>query len=191
MNTRQILIWIKNNLVPSINQAIAQSQKPDTILIYTTDWLVGITARETGDLINRYASANTKPEIMHTLMRGDYSQRPGETEKSYHGYGYTQIDIASFPDFVKSGDWKIPLKLYLKTIEILEEKRLYIEKHFQKLGGDQLNRAITASYNCGEGNIVKVLSEGKDIDAFTTDHNYSADVWQKRNFYKQIIAELN
>lgn len=191
MTTREILIWIHRNLRPYIDNAIIVKKQANPNLIYTPDWLVGITYRETGVLIARYASQGMKPEDIHTLMRGDYSQRPGEKEKSHHGYGYTQIDIASFPEFVKSGKWKDPLQCYLMAIDVLEGKRKYIEPHLPKLGGDDLQRAITAAYNCGEGNVYKALSAGNDVDSRTTGHDYSKDVWQRRNFYKQIVSELN
>lgn len=191
MTTRQILLWIHINLLQHINIAIDEKKKTNRHLIYTPDWLVGITFRETGGLINKYASVNTKADIMHTLMKGDYSQRPGEKEKQYHGFGYVQVDINSYPDFVKSGAWKDPLKCYLKAIDVLEEKRKYIEGHMIRLGGDDLHRAITAAYNCGQGNVVKALAAKKDVDAYTTGHDYSKDVWQRRAFYQQIVTELN
>jgi hypothetical protein len=191
MTTREVFIWMHINLRQYIDNAILVKKQANPSLIYTPDWLVAITYRETGELINRYASQCMKPEVVHTLMRGDYSQRPGETEKQYHGYGYTQIDIASFPAFIKSGKWKDPLQCYLMAIDVLEGKRHYIEPHLPKLGGDDLQRAITAAYNCGEGNVVKALTASSDVDSRTTGHDYSKDVWQRRNFYKQIVSELN
>jgi hypothetical protein len=191
MTTRDVLIWIHRNLRPYIDNALIVKKQNNPNLIYTPDWLVGITYRETGGLIARYASQGMKPEVTHAMMRGDYSQRPGEKEKSYHGYGYTQIDIASFPSFVKSGKWKDPLQCYLMAIDVLEGKRHYIEPHLPQLVGDDLHRAITAAYNCGEGNVVKVVIAGQDIDSRTTDHDYSKDVWQRRNFYNQILLELH
>jgi hypothetical protein len=191
MTTREILIWIHVNLRPFIDRAIDQAKQKNPGLLYTPEWLVGMTYRETGGLINKYGRVGTKPEIIHSLMRGDFSKRPGEKEASYHGYGYMQIDIGSFPEFVKSGDWKDPFKTYLKAISVLDGKLQYIEQHFPRLGGDDLHRAITAAYNCGEGNVVKVLTAGNDIDSRTADHNYSLDVWQKRSFYRQILQDLN
>jgi hypothetical protein len=189
MTTRQVLLWIHMHLVPHIEKALAEARKKNPALLYSTDWLVAITYRETWTLIKKYASSNTKPDIMHSLMRGDYSQRPGEKEASYHGYGYTQIDIASYPEFVKSGAWKDPFKLYQKTIAVLEEKRLYIESKLPKLGGDQLQRAITAAYNCGQGNVVKALVAGNDVDSRTTNRDYSREVGEKRIFYREIELE--
>jgi hypothetical protein len=191
MTTRGILIWIHVNLLSSIQGAIAEAKKKNPALLYTPDWLAGIAYRETGGLINKYGNVGTKPEIMHTIMRGDFSKRTGEKEASFHGYGYWQIDIGSFPEFVKSGDWKDPLKCCIKAIDVLEGKRLYLESKLPKLGGEDLQRAITAAYNCGEGNVTKVLLAGQDVDTRTTGHNYSAEVWQRRSFYKQIVTELS
>jgi hypothetical protein len=191
MTTREILIWIHVNLLPSITQAITEAKKKNPGLIYTPDWLVGIAYRETGGLINKYGSTNVRPDIMHTLMRGDYSKRDGEKFAMHHGFGYWQIDIDSYPEFVKSGNWKDPFKCCLQAIDVLESKRQYIESKLPKLGGDDLHRAITAAYNCGEGNVVKVLVAGQDVDTRTTGHDYSAEVWQRRSFYKQIVTELS
>jgi hypothetical protein len=99
-----------------------RGQEEKSGLLYTPDWLAGIAYRETGGLINKYGNVGTKPEIMHTIMRGDFSKRTGEKEASFHGYGYWQIDIGSFPEFVKSGDWKDPLKCCIKAIDVLESK---------------------------------------------------------------------
>lgn len=186
MTERDILQWINTNLGSAIERAIvyARGKFPDHP--YTKDWLAGIIMRETGFLIARYVKAGTTPAIIHTLMRGDYGQRPGEKEKAYHGYGYTQIDIASYPDFVKSGDWKDPFKTICKAIAVLEEKRAYLEPKFPNVKGDSLYRAITAAYNCGQGSVAHVLNEGKDIDARTYNHDYSREVWRFREIFNTL-----
>lgn len=191
MTTREILVWIHLNLRASIDKAIEKKKSDNPALIYTPEWLAAITYREVGELIRRYVMAGTKTELMHTLMRGDFSQRAGEKEKRYHGYGYTQIDIGSYPEFAISGDWKDPLKCYLKAIDVLESKRHYIERHMIRLGGDNLYRAITSAFNCGEGNVVKALAADKDVDYYTTGHNYSLEVWQRKQFYNQIVSEVS
>lgn len=180
MTERQAIFWIKDNLGPLIVKAIAG--RPG--VIYTEDWLAAMAYRETGILILRYQG---KPlNIIAPLMQGDYGQRPGENENIYHGFGFWQIDKDSFPDFVKSGDWKDAFKSCVNVIKILEEKRIYLQAHFPALTGDEINRAITASYNCGQGNELKALEEGKDVDVYTFNHDYSAEVWRFREIYKSF-----
>jgi len=41
-------------------------------------------------------------------MKGDYGKRPADAAKQYHGFGFWQIDIASFPSFISSGKWVDP-----------------------------------------------------------------------------------
>lgn len=186
MTERDILSWINNNIGRAIDMALAHAREKTPDLIYTKDWLAGLTMREVGFLIARYVKEGVKPEIIHTLMKGDYNQRPGETEKFYHGFGYPQIDIGSYPDFVKSGDWKDPFKVFRKAIDVLETKRLYLTPHFPNLQGDSLCRAIIAAYNCGEGNVKHVLEAGEDIDHRTYNHDYSAEVWRFRQIFNTL-----
>lgn len=192
MTNTEILRWIKANLSPTIQQALGAAKQKNPNLLYAEDWLAAIACRETGQLIDkRLVTAGALPSgrqlaVIAPLMMGDYSQRPGETEKSHHGFGFWQADIASFPEFVKSGDWKDPAKACAMAISILEGKRLYLQPHFPNLAGDDLDRAITAAYNCGEGNVRDVLNEGHDIDIRTTDKNYSAQVWEFRKIYQSL-----
>lgn len=184
MTETQILQWIKDNLSPIINKAITV----ESPIIYTEDWLAGIVCRETGILISKYAPKDLSLESISSLMRGDYSQRKwkGETSKRYHGFSFFQIDVDSFPDFVSSGQWKDPYLSCLKAINVLESKRKYLQARFKLLSGEELDRAITASYNAGEGNISKSLLAGEDIDSRTANHNYSKEVWRFRDEYKKL-----
>lgn len=185
MTEKQTIHWILTNLGPDIDKALAAKYKnPD--LLYTKDWLAGMCYRETGFLINRYVTQGIATKNIHSLMRGDYGQGPGEIEKSYHGFGYWQIDIGSYPAFVKSGDWKDPYKTCVKAITVLEEKRVYLQKQLPTLTGEQLNRAITAAYNCGQGNVTKALKAGKDVDIYTHQHDYSKEVWRYREIAKPL-----
>lgn len=183
MNNIDIARWIKNNLSPFIKEAI----KTKGTQLYTEAWLAGITMRETGILIARHAPLTKDLHALASVMMGDKSQRPGETTAWYHGFGFTQIDIASFPDFIKSGDWKDPLKVYLKTIDVLEGKRRYIVARFANLQGDNLKRYITAAYNCGEGNEAKVISKHIDVDAYTANHDYSKKVFEFAEIYNNLL----
>ena len=56
-----------------------------------------------------------------------------------HGYGLMQIDDRSYPDFIKSGDWKDPRENIFKGAEVLDEKFRYISGNIGK------------TLTCGEG----------------------------------------
>jgi hypothetical protein len=186
MGEKETMQWILDNLGEIIRRSIDDSKVINPELLYTPDWLAAMCYRETGFLIARYVGQGKRPEAIHQLMRGDYSQRPGEKEKDYHGFGYWQIDVASFPDFIISGNWKDPYKTCMKAIAVLEGKRKYLQKR-TRITDEALHRAITAAYNCGEGNVMKVLDKGQDIDIRTHQHNYSAEVWRFRAIAQKIL----
>ena len=179
MTVTQELKWIKTNLSITIKRALIDS---DTIL-YTEPWLAGMVEQETGWLIGRYGNSIADLQTVSSLMKGDFTQRPGEAEKQYHGFGFIQVDIASYPDFVKSGDWKDPYKNIMKAISILEEKRKYLLGIFPELSGDSLNHYITAAFNCGQGNEAKVIHPHLDPDAYTAHHSYAKNVFDYANQY--------
>lgn len=184
MSVIQILKWIKDNLALDIQAALAKF--PDSI--FTEADLAGIITREVGGLIARYAFVKPSVPVANicSLMRGDYSARHGELEKTYHGYGITQVDIASFPDFVKSGAWKIPLKCCIKSLQILEGKKSYILTKYPGLEGEALKHATLSAYNCGEGNVVKALAKNLDSDSYTTGHNYAGQVEEFSESYSNL-----
>jgi hypothetical protein len=183
MTNTDVLKWIKRNLGSIMLSSIERAKVKNPSLLYTEDWLAAIACRETGRLITRYPNAPLAD--VSAVMRGDLSQRDGEFEKRYHGYGFWQADIDSFPDFVRSGAWKDPVKACDMAIAVLEGKRAYISQ-YSNVSGEQLARAVTAAYNCGEGNVMKVLTAGHDIDSKTTDHNYSKNVWEFRAIYQTL-----
>ncbi len=176
MTEKAILQWIKTNLSPVIGKAIMDS-KTD---LFKTDLLAAMAMREVNFLIARHAD---KPlEQVSKLMKGDYGQRAGEKAKQYHGYSFWQIDTASFPDFINSGDWQDPYKSCLKAISVLEGKRKYL---VSKLGEVPLN-AIVAAYNTGEGNVYRSLKNGWDVDKTTHNKDYSKEVFRYRDIYNSL-----
>lgn len=187
MTQAQILSWIKTNLGPHIQKAL--SENPG--VIYTEDWLAGMAYRETGFLIARYMAKKMPPEMIHALMMGDYSQRNGEVKKYYHGFGYWQIDTGSYPQFINAGHWRDPFLTCMKAIAVLEEKRKWLAGKFKINDSDLADRAITAAYNCGQGNVYKALKAGKDVDLYTHNHDYSRMVWQYRETYRKLINGNN
>jgi len=184
MTEKEILFWIKGNLGPLIQKAFAERKNT----IYTEDWIAAMIYRETGFLIGRYVAQKVKFQTICELMKGDYGQRPGETEKQYHGFGFLQIDIKSFPDFVRSGNWKNPYLTIVKAIDVLESKRKYLEtkSEYLRLNDDQKARAITAAYNTGEGNVFKSVVAGRDVDSTTYNKDYSKEVWRFIEIYRSL-----
>lgn len=188
MTNLNILEWIKENLADDINTAIAQVGDN----FYTEDWIASIACREVGVLINRYVTQNPYIKVVDLapLMRGDYTKRPADTEFTYHGFSFWQIDLASFPDWIKTGAWKDAVKSCVKAINVLQSKRNYIVTHISPLvlDNNSLQRAMTAAYNCGEGRIVQVIhtKPAIDLDTFTTNKNYSAQVFEFRNAYNSL-----
>jgi hypothetical protein len=182
MTQLEIMGWYKNNLFTIVVKAIEEKKKDNPNLLYTPDWLIAMAYRETWTLLithikNRTPFKNIEP-------KGDYGRRQGELEKQFHGFGYFQIDIGSYPEFVKSGDWKDPYKCTLKAIEVLEEKRQSIEKSFPNL--DNIEQAITAAYNSGQGNVLKAIKKGADVDTYTHEKNYSKMVWEYRKLFNSL-----
>jgi hypothetical protein len=178
---KDMMQWIKDNLGNMINQAVAGSN-------YTQDWLAGMAARETGFLFTRYANRGRSFDEISSLMLGDPIKRPGETAVVYHGFGYWQIDIGSFPDFINSGQWKDPLATAKMAVTVLDQKRAFlINKGWQqKLTPVMFERAVTAAYNCGQGNVDKALSSNNDVDYYTFSKDYSKEVFRYRSIYANL-----
>ena len=52
------------------------------------------------------------------------------------------------------------------------------------LTGGQLLQAAIAAYNCGAGNVLQAIRDGRDLDFYTTKRNYSADVLNRSGFFQ-------
>ncbi|MCK9209273.1 MAG: peptidoglycan-binding protein [Ignavibacteriaceae bacterium] len=168
-----LLAWIKRDLGPYIKKAIAGS-------IFTEDWLGAIAARETGFLIIRYVNKGYDLDTITKLMKGDFNNG------IYHGFSFWQIDIRSFPEFINSGKWLDIQASANKAVDVLTGKMKYLKKHEEKLGEYWFSRAITAAYNCGEGNVEKAILAGKDIDSRTFNKDYSKEVFRMKEVYKSV-----
>ncbi len=128
-------------------------------------------------------------------IEGDF--RDGE----YHGYGLMQVDIGSFPNWVKSGAWRDPLQSIAKGAGVLDGKRTEIEQGQGKTltiegrsfvgrkfdTADQALQVATACYNCGLWGYY-AFSKGEPIDSYTTGKNYSTDVWLRKAFFTALLT---
>lgn len=176
---KDILIWIHDNLGEAIRE-LTDVKYADTP--YTEALIAGIACRETGCLIKPFVNKGYDFETICNKMIGDHG----------HGYGFIQIDDRSYPVFLRDtplSDYKAYLE---KAILVLEEKRKYIEsKGFtkDKLGEDEWLRAIVAAYNTGQGNVVKSLARGLDVDRTTYNGDYSKEVMQFRYTYYEMYKE--
>jgi hypothetical protein len=189
------MIWIRRELGPAQLKAMEIVNAKNPGCIYTTDLLAAMAMREVGWKLAEFIASGLKAKAIWPIMRGDYSQREGEKEKSYHGYGPWQIDIGSYPQFVKSGDWKDPVKCCVKALEVLEEKRRYLVERFPDLKDHDLLLAVVCSYNAGQGNISKVLrgemknKKGEvvtDVNYPTHGRDYGREVFRFRDLYNAL-----
>jgi hypothetical protein len=172
---------MKEWLGPVIQEAL--TQRPG--LIYTEEWLAAIAYQETGPLLHRYIAREMEFDDICTLMRGSYSRRNREPKKRFHGFSFWQLDMGSYTDFLLSGDWKHPFRSCLKLIDILEKKRKFLVTRC-RLKGDELCQAITAAYDCGQGNVIKAIKNDLPIDHFTYRKNYSTEIWKVRQEYLKL-----
>ena len=177
----KMMQWIKDNLGSIISTAIQGSN-------FTEDWLAGMCARETGFLFSRFANQGLDFDSICPLMKGDFSKRKGESQKMFHGFGFWQIDIGSFPAFVNSGNWQDPLETAKMAVDVLtnNENSLQQKGWDQKLSPVMFDRAVTASYNCGAGNENRALSKNLDVDNFTFSKDYSKEVFRYRSIYASL-----
>lgn len=184
MTDQQLSNWIKQHLGPIINDCLIKTETAD---IYSEDLLGAMAQRETGIKMFKYLGKDPAMNVnaLSELMLGDYGQRPGEAEPRYHGYGFWQIDIKSFPEFVNSGDWKDPHKCCIKAINVLLGKRNYLKDRLPGLTGEDFERANVAAYNGGEGGVMRAILNHQDVDKHTFNEDYSAVVWKYRHLYQQ------
>lgn len=187
---KDILKWIHDNLGETIRELVNGEFK-DTV--YTEALIAGLICRETGFLILRYANQGMDLIAIASRMKGDYGRRAGESAPQYHGYGFVQIDTGSYPQFIRDtplSDYKAWLH---KAIEVLEEKRRSMVTTFAKcnIGPDDDNyiRAILAAYNSGQGNVIKSLIHGRDVDSTTYQGDYSKETMKFRYQYWDMFHE--
>ncbi|TPL36763.1 hypothetical protein [Mesorhizobium sp. B2-4-8] len=129
-------------------------------------------------------------------IKGDYVNGVAQ------GYGVMQIDIKSYPDFIRSGDWSDPEKNIQKGAEVLAEKKAAIVHHYGKSrtvgrGSNQLSyigatltdlgllRTSLAAYNCGEWAHATMSIFG-DPDRITTQGDYSTDVMNRTEVFDRL-----
>lgn len=121
-----------------------------------------------------------------------------------NGFGLMQADKRSFPEWIKTGEWKDPAKSIVMGAKILNDKREVILKGvgkrnavkdsktgktyvFTGLGVNEAeSRSIAiAAYNSGGWAYYK-FSTGKPIDSSTTGKDYSEDVIHRARVFREL-----
>ncbi len=107
-----------------------------------------------------------------------------------HGHGLMQIDDRSFGDWLAANDWTDPATNIEFGVKVLTGKYNYLNTHggFNNLTDAQCEQASIAAYNCGEGNVLKVIRAGADIDRRTAGGDYSADVLARAEQFKEALG---
>lgn len=137
---------------------------------------------------------NWRPEIVAAIIsresRFGLILDPDGTGDGGHGHGLMQIDDRSFGDWLAQNDWLDPATNIEMGVKILTGKYNYLNEHggFDNLSDADAERASIAAYNCGEGNVLKVLRSGADIDSRTAGHDYSADVLARAEQFKEVLG---
>jgi hypothetical protein len=115
----------------------------------------------------------------------------GDKDKNgiYHGHGLMQIDNRSFPAFCQGFSWSSPEANINFGTEVFYRKTRFFARrldHLQLLPNWNAERLGIASYNAGEGNILRAVNKGVDPDLFTARHNYSAKVLEYASLYEGL-----
>ena len=118
----------------------------------------------------------------------------------YHGYGLMQIDIGSYPDFCRSGDWRDVAKGIHMGAMVLNSKQVQIHEGVgrrievkstvftgAKLSDADFNRTAVAAYNAGLWAYYGMSVRGNP-DLYTTGHDYSADVINRTKQFADCLA---
>ena len=146
--------------------------------------LAGLGSRESG-----WGLALTPPGPGGT---GDFAKRafptqfrtgPLPTDGGGFGRGLIQIDFDAHP-FARGEGWKDPAQNIAYGSLVLAQSRDWIRAK-AGLSGTALLQAALAAYNCGPGNALRALREGKDVDCYTAGHDYGRDTLSRAGFFQR------
>lgn len=173
MNETEILTHIRNAYGAMIAGAAARHR-------HRAEVLAGIVMRESlgglSPLLDRPG-----PE-----GRGDRDE-----QGRYHGHGLCQIDDRSFPEFCAGAEWKDAAKNIAMGAWVLARKRAYLAARTLgfRLTDDDLERAVIAAYNAGEGRVLRAIVKGHDPDSCTAHGDYASAVLRYAELYLKLRKE--
>lgn len=111
-----------------------------------------------------------------------FRQGPLPPDGGGFGRGLMQIDFDAH-EFARTGNWQDPEENILYGVSVLADSRSFIQRK-TSLEGLDLLRAALAAYNCGAGNALSAIRDGRDIDFFTAGRDYSKDVISRAGWFQ-------
>ena len=96
-----------------------------------------------------------------------------------HGFGLFQLDRRWHAPFIASPEAQTPEGQAAYACKVLTTNRHILSMSPQHLAGAVLERAIFAAYNAGTGPVLAAVLRGRDPDAPTAHHDYSAWIFVK------------
>jgi len=118
-------------------------------------------------------------------LLGRWGSPPGTGDKG-HGRGLMQIDDRWHTAFTGiNGFWESAAGNISYGCYVLRNFLRVADKRLTVLPEQGRDRVAIASYNCGFSNVMRALRDNRDVDAFTTDQDYSAEVLERRNIIVQ------
>ena len=115
--------------------------------------------------------------------------RPGHLPPDGGGFGrgLMQIDFDAH-EFARTGNWRDAEANIDFGATVLAAARNFIRRRaaIESIPLDELEllRAALAGYNCGPGNALRALRDGRDIDFFTAHRDYSKDVLDRAGWFQ-------
>jgi hypothetical protein len=147
----------------------------------TESVVAGIASRESG-----WGRFLRPPGFAGT---GDFTKRPPTSFRSTplppdggFGRGLMQIDYDA-DAFARTGPWDDPAKNIAEGVKVLTASHAVIARK-ATLSGMALLCATIAAYNCGPNHVLDAIRDGRDVDFYTTQRNYSRDVLDRAGFFQ-------
>ena len=126
-------------------------------------------------------SYNILPEIVAAIISRE-TNTSNIVGDNGRGHGYMQLDIGTFPN-IKSQPWNDAAWNIEQGVKLLINDKFAAIK--QVLPDSLWLRGSIAAYNGGQGGAINAYKQGLDVDAFTTQHNYSTDVLNRARWLKE------
>ncbi len=106
-----------------------------------------------------------------------------------HGHGFFQIDDRSHGDFLRrihtTPEGKV-VPVWWYPFEQCRYALQLFQANLKILHGSL--KAATAAYNCGAGNVQRMLRAGRHVDSRTMGQDYSTDVFRRRTDWQKIFT---